>query len=142
MSLALVQLLKEQGEQQPGNIILISPALDMTMSNPEINAVQKYDPISATPALEEISKWYAGERNVKHFLISPLYGSLEGLGKISVFIGTHDIVFPDARKFAQMTKEQGIPINYYEYPKMMHVWPLFFFPESKKAREQIINIIL
>jgi acetyl esterase/lipase len=38
-------------------------------------------------------------------------------------------------------QENGIPLGYYEYPKMLHVWPLFFFPESKLARKQIRSII-
>jgi acetyl esterase/lipase len=141
MSLSLAQLLKEKELPQPGNIILISPALDMTFSNPEIHEVEKLDPISAVPALIDIIKWYGGEMDSKHYLISPLYGNFEGLGKISLFIGTHDILYPDARKFKMLVEQKGIGINYYEYPSMIHVWPLFFFPESKKATEEIIEII-
>lgn len=141
MSLALAQLLKEKGIPQPGNIILISPTLDMSFSNPEIHDVEKLDPISAVPALIDIIKWYGGERGSKHYLVSPMYGNLEGLGKISLFIGTHDILYPDARKFKMMAVEKGINIDYYEYASMIHVWPLFFFPESKKATKEIIEII-
>lgn len=142
MTLALAQLLKEKDLPQPGNIILISPTLDMTFSNPEISEVEKLDPISAVPAIKEIANWYGGEKGSKHFLVSPLYGNIEGLAKISIFIGTHDILYPDAKKFKKMADEKGIDINYYEYPSMVHVWPLFFLPESKKATEQIIEIIM
>ncbi|WP_339315319.1 alpha/beta hydrolase [Paenibacillus sp. FSL R10-2734] len=141
MSVALAQLLKEKELPQPGNIILISPALDMTFSNPEIKEVEKKDPILATPSIKEIAEWYAGDQQVEHFLISPINGELEGLGIISIFVGTHDIVYPDTRKFKDKLKEQNLPFNYYEYPKMLHVWPLFFFPESKAARNQIMDII-
>lgn len=141
MSLSLAQLLKEKGLSQPGNIILISPTLDMTFTNPKIRDVEKLDPISAVPALMDIMKWYIGEKDIKHYLISPLYGSIEGLGKISLFIGTHDILYPDAKRFKNEAQAKGIEIDYYEYPSMLHVWPLFFFPESRKAVEQIIDII-
>jgi acetyl esterase/lipase len=141
LSLSLAQLLKEKNLPQPGNIILISPGLDMSLSNPEINEVAKLDPILATPALIDISKWYSGEKSSKHYLVSPIYGKFEGLGKISLFIGTHDILYPDAKKFKNMADEKGLKIGYYEYPSMIHVWPLLFFPESKKATKQIIEII-
>jgi acetyl esterase/lipase len=141
MSLSLAQLLKEKSLPQPGNIILISPTLDMTFSNPEIHEVAKLDPILAVPAIADIMKWYAGENGTKHYLISPIYGDFHGLGKISLFIGTHDILYPDAKRFKKMADEKGVLINYYEYPSMIHVWPLFFFPESKKATNQIIEII-
>jgi len=113
VSLSLVQLLKEKSQLQPGNIILISPVLDITFSNPEISEVEKFDPISALPALIDITKWYGGENNSKNYLISPIYGDLEGLGKISLFIGTHDILYPDAKKFKNIADEKGIDINYF-----------------------------
>jgi len=142
MSLALAELLKEIKLPQPGNIILISPTLDMSMSNPEIHDVEKLDPILAVPSLSYISKWYGGEKGSKHYLVSPIYGNFEDLGKISLFIGTNDILYPDAKKFKAIADEKGIEINYFEYPSMIHIWPLFFFPESKKATEQIIEIIM
>lgn len=141
LSLSLAQLLKENGLPQPGNIILISPTLDMTFTNPEIHEVEKIDPILAVPGISDIMKWYAGEIGTNHYMISPIYGSLEGLGKISLFIGTHDILYPDAKRFKKMADEKNLKINYFEYPSMIHIWPLFFFPESKKATEQIIEII-
>jgi acetyl esterase/lipase len=141
ISLSLAQLLKEKNLPQPGNIILISPGLDMSLSNPEINKVAKFDPVLSVPALIDIIKWYRGEKSSKHYLVSPIYGNLEGLGKISLFTGTHDILYPDARKFKNMAAKKGLKIGYYEYPSMIHVWPLLFFPESKKATKQIIEII-
>jgi acetyl esterase/lipase len=142
IGLALGQLLKEKNLPQPGNIILISPVLDMSLSNPEIKAMEKYDPIAATPALLDIGRWYGGEKGTRYHLVSPLYGDIEGLGKVSLFIGTHEIMCPDSRRFKKMADERDIKIGYYEYPGMIHVWPLFFFPESKKATKQIIDIIM
>ena len=141
MSLSLAELLKEKHLPQPKNIILISPTLDMSFSNPEIHEVEKLDPELAVPALIDIIKWYRGEKGSKNYLVSPIYGNFDGLGKISLFIGTHDILYPDAKKFKKMADEKGIKINYYEYQSMIHVWLLFLFPEAKKATKQIIQII-
>ena len=141
MSLALAELLKEKHLPQPGNIILISPALDMSFSNPEIHEVEKLDPMLAVPALIDIGKWYGGEKGSKHYLISPIYGNFEGLGKISLFTGLMIYYIQMLEKLKTIADEKGIKINYYEYPSMIHIWPLFFFPESKKARKQIIEII-
>lgn len=141
ISLALAELLKKEDLPQPGNIILISPVLDMSFTNPEIHEVEKLDPILSVKSLNEIGILYGGDRGTKHYLVSPIYGDFNGLGKISLFIGTNDILYPDAKRFKNMAAEEGIKINYYEYPEMIHVWPLLIFPESKKAREQIIEII-
>jgi acetyl esterase/lipase len=48
---------------------------------------------------------------------------------------------PDARKFKKMCDKQGIRINYFEYPKMIHDWMLLGFPESAKVLQQIDQII-
>lgn len=142
MSLALSQLLHEKDERQPGNIILISPALDMTLTNPEIKEYEIKDPVLATAGVREIAKLYAGDKSVGHYLISPLYGNIEGLGKISLFIGTNDLLYPDAKRFKNIIEEKAVPMNYYEYKSMIHVWPLFPLPEAKKAIKQMIEIIM
>ncbi|ASN05784.1 alpha/beta hydrolase family protein [Virgibacillus necropolis] len=59
----------------------------------------------------------------------------------SLFVGAHEILLPDARKFKDIAESQGIIINYYEYPKMNHVFLLYPIPEAKKARKEIIKII-
>lgn len=141
MSLALAELLKEKQLPQPENIILISPELDMSFTNPEIKQVENTDPILALTALSEIGKWYFTEEGSEYYLASPIYGDFTGLGKISLFTGTNDILYPDAKKLKEIAEKKGIKINYYEYQSMIHVWPLLMFPESKKAREQIIEII-
>lgn len=141
LALALAQLLSEKQIQQPGNIILISPWLDLSLENPEIDSIDKYDPFLSKSGAIEAGKMYAGETDRKHFLLSPMYGELNGLGDITLFMGTHDILVADARRFVKIAKEQGKVINYFEGPQMIHVYPIFTFPESKSALEQIVNKI-
>jgi acetyl esterase/lipase len=53
--------------------------------------------------------------DLKHYLISPLYGEHKGLGKIYIFTGTHDICNPNVRKFKNMVGKEGIDLSFYEY---------------------------
>ncbi|MFD4416343.1 alpha/beta hydrolase [Bacillus safensis] len=141
LSLAFAQYLAEKGLPQPGNIILLSPWLDVTLSNPDIAAMVPKEPMLNLALLIEAGKRYAGEMDETHHLVSPIYGEIKSLGRISVFIGTHEFFLPDARKFKEMADKQGVPINYIEYPKMNHVFPVFPIPEAKKALNQIVAII-
>lgn len=141
MALSLAQHLKEKGLPQPGNIILLSPTLDMTMTNQEIPEIEKKDPLLAVPAIVEFSNWFRGNKEMQNYMISPMFGSLEGLGRISIFIGTRDLLYPDARKFKNMLDNKGIYYKYFEYPEMIHDWILLPFPESKRALKQIIDTI-
>ncbi|WP_029192847.1 alpha/beta hydrolase fold domain-containing protein [Paenibacillus harenae] len=140
-ALALAQLLKEKDLPQPSRIILISPWLDITLSNPDIQKIEKNDAVLGSYGLAIIGKLYAGDTDPNHYLLSPINGDIQGLGEISLFIGTHDLMLADARKFRDRAIKEGVMINYYEYPKMNHVFPAMPIPEAKKAIRQIIDLI-
>ncbi|KZS48792.1 hypothetical protein AWU65_24070 [Paenibacillus glucanolyticus] len=140
-ALGLAQLLKEKDLPQPSRIILISPWLDITLSNPDIQHFEKNDATLGSYGLTIIGRLYAGDTDPNHYLLSPINGDIHGLGEISLFIGTHDLMVADARKFRDRAKKEGVMINYYEYPKMNHVFPAMPIPEAKKAIRQIIDLI-
>ncbi|MEK4042616.1 alpha/beta hydrolase [Paenibacillus sp. FSL H8-0048] len=141
LSLAFAQYLSEAGLPQPGNIILLSPWLDITLSNPEIAMMLDKEPMLDWETLVEAGKRYAGDLPGTHYLVSPIYGKLTNLGTLTLFIGTHEFFLPDARKFRELASRNSVNIHYYEYPKMNHVFPVFPIPEAKKALKQIIDII-
>ncbi|WP_284386169.1 alpha/beta hydrolase, partial [Bacillus safensis] len=64
-----------------------------------------------------------------------------GLGKITHFIGTHDILYPDALKLDEKLTEQGIDMKTFVYPEMLHVFVVMPIPEAQDAQEKIIQII-
>lgn len=140
--LALAQVALEKGIAQPGNIILISPWLDLTLSNPEVPAFEKVDPMIARYGLVEIGKLYAGKDDPGNYMLSPINGEIKGLGQITIITGTHDLLNPEARSFRSLAEEQGVAINYFEYPKMNHCFPLFPIPEAKEAVERMLEIIM
>lgn len=124
IGLALCQLLSEKGMPLPERTILISPPMDLTCENPEIDTVQKDDFTLTKELLYNFGYFYSGGDNIKNHLISPIYGSFQNLNNISVFTGTYDILYPDAAKAVSIAKAQGCKIDYHEYADMTHVWPL------------------
>jgi len=77
LGLALSQLLREKGLPQPAHTILLSPWLDVTLTNPEIAAIDPVDPVLNVAGLQEVGRAYAGNLGTHHYLASPLFGSLE-----------------------------------------------------------------
>lgn len=142
LGLALTQKLKMDGLKQPDQIVLLSPWLDVTMQNKDALIIEKQDIILNINSLQMAGKLYAGDEPLSNSLISPINGSLTGIGKISVFIGTHDVLYPDCLKLKKMLEAQNIPMDFYEYPKMFHVWmAMIGLKESKNAIKQIAAII-
>ena len=141
ISLALAQRLREDGLAQPGHVILLSPWLDASLSNPEIGEFDKIDPFLGVAGLTYGGLLYARDVELKSWLVSPVYGSLKQLAPISLFIGTRDILYPDCRKLKERAAAEGVHINYREYDGMVHNWMLGPMPEAKQAIREIVEII-
>lgn len=139
--LALAQSLERAKIPQPGLLILLSPWLDLTLTNPAIKHIEAEDPFLDRESLQTAGRLYAGYTPAEHHLLSPINGSLQGLGKIAVFTGSKDLLVADARKLYAMANEQGVDLLYYEYPDMVHAWMFLPLPESKQAFQQITGLI-
>lgn len=141
LALALAQLMRNEKVSQPSRIILLSPWLDIGLSNPAINDVDPSDYFLGVEGLRIAGKAYAGDASPEYYLLSPIYGSLENLAKIAIFIGTREILVADTRKLKALADEKGITLDYFEYPGMFHAWMLLNLPESKKAKQEIMELI-
>jgi len=58
-----------------------------------------------------MGKAWSGDADPSDYLLSPINGEIKGLGKISLFVGKHELFFPDARKFKDMAAARGVMIN-------------------------------
>lgn len=141
-ALALCQQLNIDATPQPKRIVLLSPWLDITLSNPEIDKLDPQDPFLSASGLRKAGRAYAGSSDLNNFMLSPINGLLKGLGDISIFMGTNDILAADARRLCLLAGKQGVSIDYREYKDMVHVWMLLYFRESRKAQEEIRQLIL
>lgn len=140
-ALALAQKMRDEQLPQPGRIILLSPWLDITLTNPDIKNTGGIHSFLGIAGLRQAGEQYAGDADPAYYLLSPVNGSLEGLGKISLFIGTNDFLLADARKLRSIARSKGLQIDYHEYEDMFHAWMLLDFPEAKQAKRQIAGLI-
>ncbi|HEX2298639.1 MAG TPA: alpha/beta hydrolase [Pseudonocardiaceae bacterium] len=141
LSLVLAQQLRARQLPQPGNLVLLSPWLDISMTDAMIPALDARDPYLSTPGLLAAGRMYAGTLDPRDPRVSPIYGRLDGLGRISVFIGTRDVLLADSRCLRQRTAQCGIDIDYVEYEDMPHAWMLQWIPEGWRALAQITGIL-
>ncbi|HKL43440.1 MAG TPA: alpha/beta hydrolase [Clostridia bacterium] len=122
LALGYVQYLRDINKNQPEQIILFSPWLDVTMSNPKIKLIDESDKMLSISGLISAGKKYAGKLDLKDYRVSPIYGNMTGLCKISIFTGTNDILHADALKLEKIMTSQRLNFNYFEYPQMFHDW--------------------
>ena len=104
------------------DVVLLSPWLDVRMINPEIDKVQKYDPILIKDPLKKVGKAYAGEDGMDSFLVNPILGPLEKLENLTIYTGTYDILNPDVHEFMKKAKEVNLKVDLREKEKAIHIW--------------------
>ncbi|MEL7006237.1 MAG: alpha/beta hydrolase, partial [Bacteroidota bacterium] len=141
LAIAFAQYLNEVNLPQPEKIILSSPWLDVSLTNPDIRNVIPKDNALEINSLQTAGRLWAGRLDIKDPKVSPIYGRFNNIAKISMFAGTAEMFISDARKLVEKLKKENIPFNYYEYPNMIHCWLLLPMPESKVALSQIMTLI-
>jgi epsilon-lactone hydrolase len=139
-NLALSQALyyRERGLPLPGHLILLSPWLDVTMSNPEAKAVESRDLVLRVATLQQWGRWWAGSADPRTPILSPIFGDLRGLPPIQIYIGSDDVLLPDARKLRGLVAAAGGRIQLAETPAGFHAFMgAAFTPEAKRVFRQI-----
>jgi acetyl esterase/lipase len=139
IALSAALLLRDEHDLVLPRTLLISPVLDLSLTNPQINSVELTDPwLKRQPLLEFAERW-RGDLTATDPRVSPLAADLTGLGPLSVFSGTRDILNPDARLLARKATHAGIDLDYHEQRGLLHVYPLMPTPEGRAARAVIVE---
>lgn len=138
--LGLSQYIKKDDLRMPEHLVLISPWMDVSMKNPQIAAIQPLDPTLDVRGLDFIAKLYS-DGNYKNPLVSPIYGDYSKVCPMTLLIGTRDILYPDCKLFNEKCISQNIPLSYYAYKNMVHLFPLFDTPQGNEAKSIIIDAL-
>ena len=137
MALSAALILRDVHRLALPRTVLISPVLDVSLSNPLITAVR--DPWLTRTGLLEFAKRWCGDLPTADPMVSPLGADLTGLGPLTVFSGTRDILNPDARLLAEKATAAGVEVEYHEQPGLVHVYPLTPTREGRAARDVIVE---
>jgi acetyl esterase/lipase len=141
IALAAAMLLRDRGGPSPAEIVLIAPSLDLRFTDPLIPVIQAKDPWLAVPGPRAAAERWRGDLPLTHPLVSPMFGALDGLGRITLFTGTHDITNADAHALARQALQAGHPLVLQERANLLHDYPLHPIPEGAEARRMIAAIL-
>ena len=139
IALSTAVMLRDEQQLTVPRTVLIAPALDLSLSNPEIDLVQPSDPWLGRDGTRVFIEHWRGNLGVSDPRVSPLAADLNGLGPLTVFSGTRDILNPDARLLIDRAAAAGIDVEYHEEHGLLHVYPLTPTPEGRAARAVIVD---
>lgn len=137
MAFALCHALRDAGIPQPTDAVLLSPWMHVGLPDPEVPAVAKIDPFLDLDDLRAAGLRYAGGDPLDAPLVSPSMGPLEGLPRLTIFTGTHDVLNPDTRAFRRRAMAEGLDIGWHEREGALHVW--MYLP-TRSAGEALAEI--
>jgi acetyl esterase/lipase len=141
LALALALQIRDKKIKQAEKIILLSPWLDLGCNHPKISEVASLDFILDRASLKKIGDLYRGLHSDTDPMVSPTSGQFDGLGDISVFVGTHEIFYFDCIELKSKHAHENVSINVSVYEEMPHDWLLLPLPESKQAILEVAQII-
>ncbi|MGH6838511.1 MAG: alpha/beta hydrolase [Methylocella sp.] len=126
LTVALINRLRDAGEELPGCAWLVSPWTDLTMSGETLATKDAIDPIIHKGYLVELADAFlpAGTDR-KDPRVSPLYADLKGLPPTLIQVGSAETLLADATSFAAAAGAADVPVTMEIWPHMIHAWHLW-----------------
>jgi triacylglycerol lipase len=137
LALSAVQCLVADGKPVPASLVLVSPFLDVTMSNPAIASVD--DPVLDATALRESGLMWAGPLDPEDSLAHPLHRSLDGLPPTYVYSGSLDMLYPDVLVLQEHARETDAPFTFDLRKGRIHNWAML--PVTADGRAVLPGIL-
>ena len=126
LTLALLQHLRDAGEELPACAWLVSPWTDLTLSGATLLSKDSADPIIHKPYLEELAQAYVPfGMDRKDPRLSPLFANLRGLPPLLIQVGSEETLLDDAVRFAGAAGAAQVAANLEIWPQMIHAWPMW-----------------
>jgi monoterpene epsilon-lactone hydrolase len=140
-ALGFAQSLLERGLPQPDRIVLLSPWLDLGLSNPEIARVDTTDVLLDRDALIPNGLAWAHGDDPAGYRLSPVNGPLTGLAPTTVLVGTNDILYPDTRVLETRARAAGLEFELHGFAGANHVFVMSSGEAGDEARGIIEGVI-
>lgn len=127
--------LRDAGESLPAAAVLLSPGVDLAITGESMKTRARMDPMLTEGLARRWVGLYLGATPTTEPLASPLYADLAGLPPMLIQIGTREVLFDDAGRFAERAVDAGVEADLEIWEGMFHVWQLFcpLIPESVRA---------
>ncbi|MGE5422538.1 MAG: alpha/beta hydrolase [Ignavibacteriales bacterium] len=138
LALATLLAIRDQGIPLPAAAVAYSPVTDYACTGESYQTKARVclSPRGMGPAF---GKLYAGGADLTLPYISPLYGDLQGLPRLLIFVGEDETLLDDSIRFAYKAKAAGVDVTLNVGKGLFHCYPAMapLFPEATEAMAEI-----
>lgn len=141
LAVGLSMYFHKKGLRVPDKLILLSPWLDLTMSNPDMEAYRKRDVSLRFDDLCVCGQYWANGGDLRDYRISPMYGDVSCLKNVNIFVGTAEMFYPDIMLFKKKLDDNKVSNKVVIAKDMPHVYPAYPTPEADEAIGKMCRMI-
>ncbi len=142
LAAALALACKTLGLTCPQKAILLSPWVDLTVTNPTYEN-RPADQFFPKPSAEEAADLYLQGHDPEDRLASPLKADLADFPPTLLLASSDECLIGDALAFQSALADARVPVETHIVPGMTHVWPVIApaLPQSQAALAAIGNFV-
>jgi acetyl esterase/lipase len=141
LAAAVTLKLREIGLPLPGALGLGTPWVDLTRTGDTLSTNEKIDDVLVTygALIESAAKLYAGSIDLKHPLLSPIYGDVTGFPPTMLTSGTRDLLLSCTVRMHRKLRQAAVQAELQVFEGMSHAEYILIpdLPEGQEVfREQ------
>lgn len=141
LGLGFIEYLNKNNLQIPIKQILISPWLDITMSNPQAKKYDEVDPLLDMDCLIKAGKIWSNGLDTKDYRLSPIFGDLSNIPDTLITTGTLEVMYPDIIQFSKNLSNSGTKVKLIICEGMYHAYPVLPSVETDITINYIADFI-
>ncbi len=133
----------QAGEPLPACAVLLSPAVDCTLTSPSMVDNADRDPMLRLGNLLVVRHHYVSSPQLyTHPEVSPLFAEFAGFPPLLLQVGSSELLRDEAVRTAHKAKAAGVDVELELWPDTPHVFQIVsFLPESLAALDHIVRFV-
>ena len=143
LAMATILRLRDEGRALPCCYTGLSPWFDLTSSGESHYANKASDAMLHPEGLKHYAANYAGDTDLSHPYVSPLFAELHDLPPICIHVCESEILLDDSVRFVEKARLAQVNATLDIYGDLLHVWHAFWpiIPEARMANRALGSFI-
>jgi acetyl esterase/lipase len=143
LALVTMQRARAAGEALPSCAVLLSPALDCTLTSPSMADYDGQDPMLQLSTLLVLRRCYVS--SPQQYIdpeVSPLFADFDGFPPLFLQAGSSEMLRDEAVRAAEKAHAAGVDVELEIWPEVPHAFQIAeFLPEAALAVDHIARFV-
>lgn len=141
MIVSMLLKARDGNVSMPGAVASVTPGADMSATGDTYDTLNGLDPVASKRISANFGRAYAGDEDLKHPLISPVYAEFsKHFPPTIIQSGTRDLLLSNSVRLYRKMKDSGVDVELSVWEGMwhgFHVFPSTTYPEARAAFREI-----